>query len=144
MSLSFHCRMWVFHPRLESLFLLIVAHFQPIFDQPDAVVGDVLLEFGTILQEALVLLLGAEAHDVFDAGPVVPAAVEDHDLSGRRKMREVALHVHLRLFPIRGGGQRDQSEGARAHPLGQRPDRPTLAGGVATFEDDDDPLHRSA
>ena len=130
----------VVHARLESLLLLLVAHLEPVFDQPDAVVGDVLLEFGTNLEEPLVLLLGAEAHDVLNAGAVVPAAVEDHDFSGRREMREVALHVHLRLFPVGRGGQRDQSEGARADPLGQRPDRPALAGGVAALEHDDDAL----
>ena len=142
MALSFHCRMGSSIRASKRLFLLLVAHFQPVFDQHDAVVGDVLLELGADFEEALVLLLGAEAHHVFDAGAVVPAAIEDHDLSRRREMREVALHVHLRLFAVGGGGQRDHSEGARADPLGHRPDRPALAGGVAAFEDDDDPLTR--
>ena len=56
------------------------------------------------------LLLGAEAHHVFDAGPVVPAAVEDHDLAGRGKVLDVALHVELRLLAVRGRGQRDERE----------------------------------
>ena len=36
---------------------------------------------GTPLQELLRLLLGAEAHHALDAGAVVPAAIEDHDLA---------------------------------------------------------------
>ena len=39
---------------------------------------------GDLLEEPVGLLLGAEAHDPLDAGAVVPAAVEDHDLAGRR------------------------------------------------------------
>ena len=39
---------------------------------------------GDRLEEPVGLLVGAEAHDPLDAGAVVPAAVEDHDLAGRR------------------------------------------------------------
>ena len=126
--------------RLEPLLLLLVAHLEPVFDQPDAVVDDVLLEFRADLEEQLVLLLGAKAHDVLNAGAVVPAAVEDHDFAGRGEMRQVALHVHLRLFTVRRRRQRDHAEDARADALGDRPDRPALAGGVAALEHDDDPL----
>ena len=133
----------VVHARLESLLLLLVAHLEPIFDQPDAVVGDVLLEFRADLEEQLVLLLGAKAHDVLNAGAVVPAAVEDHDFTCRGEMGEVALYVHLRFFTVRRCRQRDQSEGARADPLGQGPDRSALARGVATLEHDHDALTRA-
>jgi hypothetical protein len=47
----------------------------------------------------------AEAHHIFDAGAVVPAAVEDHDLAGGRKVLHVALHVHLRLLAVGRRGQ---------------------------------------
>ncbi len=40
---------------------------------------------GTPVEELLHLLLGGEAHDALDAGPVVPTAVEDHDLAGGRR-----------------------------------------------------------
>ena len=130
--------------RFETPLLLLVADLEPKFDQSDAVVDDVLFEVGADFQEALVLLLGAEAHDIFDAGAVVPAAVEDHDLAGRREVREITLHVHLRFFPIGRGRQGDEAECARANPLGHRADRSALAGGVAAFEHDDDALRRSA
>ena len=51
---------------------------------------------GADLQEAVVLLGGAETHHVLDAGAVVPAAIEDHDLAGGREMLHVPLDVHLR------------------------------------------------
>ena len=58
-------------------------------------------------------------------------------------MGEVALHVHLRLFPVGWGREHHQSERAWADPLGQRPDRSAFAGGVATLEHDHDALSRA-
>ena len=125
----------------KSPLLFLVAHLQPIFDQAYAVIDDdVLLECGTHLQKALVLFLGAEAHHMFHAGTVVPAAIEDHDFSGRGKMSEVTLYVDLGLLAVGGRRQRYEPEGARADALGQGADRSALAGSVAAFEDDDDPL----
>ena len=83
------------------------------------------------------LLLRAKAHHVLDAGAVVPTAVEDHDLAGRRKVLHVTLHVHLRLFAVGRRRQRDDAEDARADSLGDGADRAALAGSVAAFEDDD-------
>ena len=85
-----------------------------------------------------ILLLGAEAHHMLDAGAVVPTAVEDHDLAGGREMLHVPLHVHLALFPIRRGGQRDNAKHARADALGDGADGPALARAVASLEHDDD------
>src|SRR5581483_1011077 len=79
----------------------------------------------------------AEAHDVFDAGAVVPAAVEDHDLAGGWKMRHVSLDEHLGFFAVRRRGKRHHSEHARADFFGDRLDRAALAGCVAPLEHDD-------
>ena len=87
----------------NRLLLLLLSDFKPDFDQLDAAVDDILLDLRAKLQEALVLLLAAESHDVFDAGAVVPAAVEDHDLARCRELLDVALHEQLRLFAVRGG-----------------------------------------
>ena len=86
------------------------------------------------------LRLRAEAQHVFDAGPVVPAAVENHDLAGRRGVLEVALHVELGLLAVGRRRQRDHAEHAMADALGDRLDHAALAGGVAPFEDHDHPL----
>src|SRR5215471_4997261 len=85
----------------------------------------------------LVLLGRAEPHDVFDASAIVPAAVEDHDFSGSRKMRRVTLHEHLRLFAVGWCGESDHAEHARAHSFRNRLDRPAFAGGIASLEYDD-------
>ncbi len=70
-------------------------------------------------------------------GAVVPAAIEDDDLAGRREVLHVALHVHLALLAIRRRRQRHEAEDARADALGDRLDRAALAGGVAPLEDHD-------
>ena len=54
-----------------------------------------LLDRGDLLEEPPRLLVGAEAHDPLDAGPVVPAAIEDDDLARGREVRDVPLDVHL-------------------------------------------------
>ena len=77
------------------------------------------LERGASSQEALRLLLGAEAHHPLDAGAIVPAAVEDHDLARRRQVRHVALDVHLGLLAVGRCRQRDDAEDPRADPLGR-------------------------
>ena len=95
---------------------------------------------GTTSRKRLRLVLGAKAHHAFDAGAVVPTAIEDHDLAGRRQMRQVALDVHLRLLPLGRSGQRDDAEDARTDPCGDRLDDAALAGSVAAFEEDADLL----
>src|SRR5262249_22306819 len=123
----------------EATLLLRFAHFEPVLDQPDAVVHDVLLELGADLEEALVLLFRAEAQHVFDAGAVVPAPVENHDLAGSRGVLEVALHVELGLLAIGRRRQRHLAEYAMADTLGDRLDDTALAGGISPFEDHDYP-----
>ena len=93
---------------------------------------------GTCSRNRSRLLRGAEAHDRLDAGAVVPAAVEDHDLAGRGEVRDVALDVHLRLLALGRRGERDDAEDARADALGDPLDRAALARRVAPFEDDAD------
>src|SRR5215472_4304523 len=48
----------------------------------------------------------------------------------------------LSLLTVRGGRQSHHAKHARAHPLCDGLDGPTLPGGVATFEQDDDPRSR--
>ena len=57
-----------------------------------------------------------------------------------REMLHVALHVHLALLAVRRRRQRHEPEHARADALGDRLDRPALAGGVPPFEDHDHAL----
>ena len=110
------------------------AHLEPVFDEHDAGFDDRLLHLRRDFEKALHLLHRAEFHHPLDAGAIVPAAVKDHDLAGGRKMAHVALHIHLRLFPIGRRGQRDDAEHARTDALGDRLDHPALAGAVAALE----------
>ncbi len=113
--------------------------FEPDLDQYGAAVDDKLLDFGTKLEEALVLRGVDEAHHIFDAGAIVPATVEDHDFAAGGKARNVALDIHLALFAVARRRQRHDAEDARADALGDRLDRAALAGRVAALEYDDDP-----
>ena len=92
-------------PALQPPGLLVGAHLEPVLHQHDAGVDHRLLDRGDLLQEPLRQVVGAEAHDPFDAGPVVPTAVEDDDLSRGGEVRDVSLHVHLRLLALGRRGQ---------------------------------------
>src|SRR6185312_1033470 len=111
---------------LEATRLLVGAHLEPVLDEVDARVDHRLLDRRYLLEEPLRLLFGAEAHDPFDAGAVVPAPVEDHDFATGGELRDVPLHVHLRLLAIGGRGKRDHPEHTRTDPFGDRLDGATL------------------
>src|SRR6516162_5066689 len=128
--------------RLETPLLLVLADFEPDLDQPNPSVHDVFFDLRTIIEEALMLRFGAKTHDIFDAGPVIPATVKNDDFARCREVPDVTLHEHLGLLAIRRGGQSDDAKHPRARPFGKSLDRPALACGVASFEQDDDPLTR--
>jgi hypothetical protein len=98
-----------------------------------------LLDQGDHGEEPSGVFRRAIAHDGLDAGPVVPAAVEDHDLPRRREMRHVALDVHLRLDPRIRCGQGDVLEDPRTRSFGDPPDRASFARAVHALEHDADP-----
>ncbi len=123
---------------LQAAGLFVAADVQPQLDQDDARLGQHPLEMRGVVQEALMLLGRAEAHDRLDSGPIVPGAVEDHDLARRRQMGGVALEIPLRRFALGRLGQGDDARLPRGHVFGHPLDRPVLAGGVAPLEDDDD------
>src|ERR1700730_2886538 len=126
-----------FGGRRDATVLPLRADLQPDLDEPDAAVDDELLDGRAEFEEALVLLARAEAHDVFDAGAVVPAPVEDHDLAAGREALDIALHVHLALLAVGRRRQCLDAENARADPLGDGLDRAALARRVAPLEHDD-------
>src|SRR5262249_18478501 len=118
--------------------LLFLSDFQPDLDQRNTAIDDVFFDFWAKREKTAVLILSTKSHHVFDAGAVVPTAVEDHDLARGRKLLDVALHKHLRLFPVRRSRKSHHAKDARAHTLGDGLDGPALAGGVAPLEHDDD------
>ena len=86
------------------------------------------------------MLARAEAHDPLDSRSVVPGAVEEHDLAGRRQVLDIALEVPLAALLVVGLRQGDDPRAARIEVLGQDLDGAALAGRGAALEYDDDPL----
>src|ERR1700730_5249925 len=123
----------------KSPFLLVLFDLQPDFDQDNAAIDDVFFHRRAKLEKIADLLRAAKSHDRFDAGALLPAAVEHHDLARRREPLDIALHVHLCLFTIRGSRKRHHAKHARANALGDGLDGSALAGGIAPLEHDDDP-----
>jgi hypothetical protein len=100
----------------------------------DAVPDQHPLELGRLLHELVVLVVGAELHHPFHAGPVVPGPVEHDDLTGRGQVRDVALEVPLGALPLAGLLQRDDAGAAGVEVLGEPLDGAALAGGVPALE----------
>ena len=79
---------------------------------------------------------GTELHHTLDTGAVVPAAVKQHNLSGRRKTLDVTLPVHLGFLSFGWRRQRLHPEHAGADPFGDAFDDTAFAGRVTPLEDD--------
>ncbi len=76
-------------------------------------------------------------HDAFHIGAVVPGAVEHDDFTRSGKVLDVALEIPLALLTVRGLGERYRPGRAGIQMLGETLDSATLAGGVASLEDND-------
>ncbi len=84
------------------------------------------------------MLFGGKIHHIFDAGAIVPTAIEDHDFAGSWKVRDIALKIHLAFLAVARRRKRHDTEDARTDAPGDCLDRAALAGGVAALECDDD------
>jgi hypothetical protein len=94
----------------------------------------------TCSKKTLVLLLRAEAHHRLHDRAVVPAAIEEDDLARTRQLAHVAFEVPLADLLVRRLGKRNHPSMTRHHVLSKAKDRPALAGRVAPFEEDRQPL----
>src|SRR5580693_2724243 len=92
---------WIADPFQEALFLLLLTDLEPHLDQHDAAVDNVFFDLGATGEKTAVRFLGGEAHHVFDAGAIVPAAIEYDDLARGGKAFDVALNEHLAFFAVR-------------------------------------------
>ena len=120
--------------------LLALRHREPQLHQVDAGADPHLLEPRRLAEELVVVVLGAVVHDVLDAGPVVPGAVEQHDLAGRGEVLDVPLEVPLATLSLGGLGQGHDSRPTRVEVLHEPLDGAALAGRVAPLEQDDQAL----
>ena len=128
----------VVDPLPEPPVLFLHPDLEPKLDQDDARFDEPAFELGHVLEEFLDVLLGRVFHHPFDAGAIVPAAVEDHDFASRWQMLHIALQEQLLAFVLAGRTQRNHAKCARADALGHAPDQSALARGIAAFADDDD------
>ena len=124
----------------EPVLLHVLVATQPIFDEQDAVVGELALELGNRVQERVGFLRRAEPHDFLDARAIVPAAIEQDDLALGRKMLDVALEVPLAPFALGRRGKRHHAALPRVQHPREHVDRAALACRVAPFEHDHQPL----
>ena len=122
----------------KSSFLFLLSNFEPNLDQRDTAVDDILFDFWAKIQKSPVLRRGRKIHDIFDPGAIVPTTIKNNDFTSGRKLRDVALHEHLALFPIGRSRKGYDAEDTGTDALRDCFDGSTLSGGVAAFEDDDD------
>ena len=112
MGLSFHCLSGCARAP-EATALLLATDREPELDQVQPAAHQVTLELRRLAHELFVLGFVAEAHDALDAGPVVPRAIEQHDLAAGGQVLDVALEVPLtalligRLFEGRRRGHHE-------------------------------------
>src|SRR5260370_24718550 len=123
---------------MKASFLLLVAYGEPVFQQDDAGVDEHTLELWAGAEELNVLVLRAEAHDVFHSCPVVPTAVEQDDLTGGGQMGDVALEVPLRSFRVGGLAKGDDTAATGVQRLGNALDGSAFSGGVTALEQHDE------
>jgi len=65
----------------EAHMLFVVGDEKPVFDEDGAQADEYLLKFRHGAEGFLAVLIVAEAHDFFDARPVVSGAIEENDLA---------------------------------------------------------------
>src|SRR3954451_15727795 len=75
--------------------LLLLADFEPVLDENNAVVLDESLEPWDHADKVFVLLIRAKTHHMFYQGTVIPTAVKEDHLSRGRHMDHIALRIHL-------------------------------------------------
>jgi hypothetical protein len=118
---------------LQPLGLFLLAYLEPVLQQHDAGIDHRLFDSWSHREKLGALVGGAEAHHTFDTRAVVPAAIENHDLTGRRQVPHVSLPVHLGFFALGRRRQSDHAEDPRAHAFGDRLDHAALTGAIAAF-----------
>src|SRR6476620_5686965 len=118
--------------------LLGLSDLQPDLDENYPAVDDDLFNSRAKPQKPFALFLRRKPHHIFDPRPVVPTSVENKNLARGRKLLDIALRVHLRLFASGWRRQRYDAKHTWADFFGQCLDRSTLAGRVTPFKYYDD------
>src|SRR5215470_4634272 len=126
----------IVHAVLEPFLLLLVIYRKPILYEDDARANQHFFEEGARSQELLIFLLCAEAHHALNPGAVVPAPVEQNDLTGRGQFRHISLEIPLPALPLARSGEGDDAADAGVQRICNALDDATLARCIAPLEDD--------
>src|SRR6516162_4616504 len=127
---------WITHAVFETFLLLLVIHRKPVLYEDDARANQHFFEEGARSQELLIFVLCAEAHDVLNAGAVVPTSVEQNDLTSRGQFRHIPLEIPLPALPLGRSGEGDDAADAGIERICNALDHPTLARCIPPREDD--------
>jgi len=77
----------------DAFLLLALADVQVVLDKTNAGTHEHAFEFLNACHELLKLLVSAESHYVFHAGPVIPTAIEECKFTGGWEFGSIALEV---------------------------------------------------
>ncbi len=119
----------------KSTFLFDIAHREPELDQDDAGTDEHALEIRTGHQELVVFFVGAETHNLLDAGAVVPTPIKKDHFTGGGQVGDIPLEVPLRAFSFGWLCECDNPHRTRVGPLENAFYRTSLASSVSAFED---------
>jgi hypothetical protein len=93
---------------------------------------------GTVLKNSSSVRFSAKAHQSLNPSAIIPAAVEQNDLTGARKLRDVALETPLGTLPLGRRCQYHRSTDARVKRSSHSPDRAAPARCIAALKQHDD------
>ena len=130
----------VLDPCLEPSLLLVGTHFQPVLEEPDAALHDLLLEQGADLQEPAVLLPVQKPSTCSTPARLYQLRSKIDDLPGGREVLQVALQVHLALLAVRRRGAPPRNTRGLTRSVIALIVPPFPA--ASRLEHDDDPLDR--
>src|SRR6516164_1148762 len=115
------------HAVLETFLLLLVIHRKPVLHKDDARANQHFFKERARSQELLIFVVCAEAHDALNTGAVVPAPVEENDLTGRGQLRNISLKIPLPALPLGRSREGDDAADAGVQRICNALDDATLA-----------------
>src|SRR6516162_7292361 len=127
---------WITHAVFETFLLLLVIHWKPILYEDYAGANQHFFEEGARSQELLIFLPCAEDHDALNTSAVVPAPVEQNDLTSRGQFRHISLEIPQPVLPLGRSGEGDDTADAGVQRICNALDDATLARCIPPLKDD--------
>ena len=124
----------------ESPALLFLTDREPELDEVCAIARQHAFKLRRLADELAVFLIAAKAHHPFDAGPVIPGAIEQDDFAVGRQMLDIALKIPLTTLDVGRLLQSNNASTAWVEVFHEAFDRSTLTRRIPPFKEDDDLL----